>query len=72
MTDIQTSDRWMRPDEAARYSAIAKSTLAKLRVFGGGPVFAKRGHSVVYRQSDIDAWLEVGRVRSTSDAGKAE
>jgi hypothetical protein len=45
------------------------STLEKLRLSGGGPIFIKRGRTVLYRQADLDAWLESLRRRSTSDDG---
>lgn len=55
--------------EAAAYTGLSASTLNKLRVFGGGPVFLKLGHRVVYDQTDLDAWLNGKRRRSTSDDG---
>ena len=49
----------MRPREAARYLGLAESTLAKLRMRGrsGGPGFCRVGGAVIYRRSDLDAWL---------------
>lgn len=62
--------------EAAQY-VIEKgypttyNTLQKLATIGGGPVFRKFGHRVVYYPSDLDNWV-MGRLspplRSTSDA----
>ncbi len=58
----------MRADEAAAYLRLAQSTLAKLRCYGGGPVFAKAGgRRVIYDKSDLDAWLESRLFRSTSE-----
>ncbi|MCJ9430751.1 helix-turn-helix transcriptional regulator [Kordiimonas marina] len=43
--------------EAARYIGVAKSTLAKWRIYGKGPSFLKLGHAVRYLQRDLDAYL---------------
>ena len=43
--------------EAAKHVGLSTSTLAKLRVFGGGPRYAKLGRRVVYASTDLDAWL---------------
>lgn len=54
---------------AAQRLGLSVSTLNKLRVFGGGPVFLKLGRRVVYDPADLDAWLASKRRRSTSDDG---
>lgn len=56
-------------DDAATYTGLSVSTLNKLRVFGGGPVFLKLGRRVAYDVADLDQWLETKRRRSTSDDG---
>ena len=65
------SRRHVRTVSAATYCGSTKSTLEKLRVTGGGPVFMKLGRTVVYAIDDLDAWLETKRRRSTSDQGAA-
>ncbi|MEZ5669891.1 MAG: helix-turn-helix domain-containing protein [Alphaproteobacteria bacterium] len=57
-------------DEAAAFIGLSTSTLAKLRLYGGGPVFCKLGRRVVYRQSDLEDWLAQRVRRSTSDQGR--
>lgn len=47
----------VRVREAADYVGLSKSTLDKLRCFGGGPRYFKLGRAVVYAKSDLDAWL---------------
>jgi hypothetical protein len=54
---------------AATYLGLSVSTLNKLRVFGGGPVFLKLGRRVVYDVVDLDAWRASKRRTSTSDDG---
>lgn len=56
-------------ERAAAHIGLSVSTLNKLRVFGGGPVFLKLGRRVAYDLADLDAWLATKRRRSTSDAG---
>jgi predicted DNA-binding transcriptional regulator AlpA len=51
---------------AAKHTGLSKSTLDKLRIFGGGPVFVKYTRRVAYRKSDLDAWMDGKRVTSTS------
>jgi hypothetical protein len=49
----------------------APSTLAKLAVIGGGPVFRRVGRVPLYAPGDLDAWVasKLGPpMRSTSDA----
>lgn len=57
---------YLRTPQAAEYIGISKSTLAKLRVSGRGPVYSKCGRSVVYRRIDLDAWISSGVRTSTS------
>ncbi|MCA1365942.1 helix-turn-helix domain-containing protein [Bradyrhizobium sp. BRP14] len=47
----------IRVKEAATYVGLSKSSLDKLRCFGGGPRFYKLGRSVVYNTADLDAWM---------------
>ena len=51
----------MRTREAARYVCIPESTLAKLRMRANrerGPRFVKLSGTIIYRRSDLDAWIE--------------
>lgn len=47
----------IRTKDAANYLGLSKSTLEKLRCFGGGPAYSKLGRVVIYSTSDLDAWL---------------
>jgi hypothetical protein len=60
---------YLTPREAAQYLRSSVSTLAKLRVYGGGPMFCHIGRAIRYRQFDLDAFMAAGRVRSTSELG---
>jgi Helix-turn-helix domain len=52
---------------AATYTGAKPNYLEKLRCTGGGPVFIKRNGMVRYDPDDLDAWLEAGKRRSTSE-----
>jgi hypothetical protein len=54
--------------------ARAPSTLAKLAVTGGGPVFRRIGRVPLYSTNDLDDWVASGLsapMRSTSEAAEA-
>jgi predicted DNA-binding transcriptional regulator AlpA len=54
--------KFIRVEEAAEYVGLSKSSLDKLRCFGGGPRYSKLGRPVVYAVADLDAWVaERGR-----------
>lgn len=60
----------LRTPEAAAYLGLSASTLEKLRVTGGGPVYEKAGpRIVVYSIESLEAWLTARRRTSTSDSG---
>ena len=52
---------------AAERAGVSASTLNKLRVYGGGPRFAKLGARVVYDPADLDAWVNARKRQSTSE-----
>jgi predicted DNA-binding transcriptional regulator AlpA len=57
-----------RTPDAAAYLGLSKSTLAKMRLRGDGPVYAKAGRRIVlYDRMDLDAWLDGRKRRSTSE-----
>jgi excisionase family DNA binding protein len=57
----------LRTREAATYTGLAKSTLEKLRVTGGGSPYIRVGKVVLYDPNELDSWLALHRHRSTSD-----
>ena len=63
------SQRWLKVQDAAAYLQVGIATLNKLRIYGGGPPYAKLGRSVVYDREDLDAWVverKVGKTRPLS------
>lgn len=54
---------------AADYTGLSVQTLAKLRVYGGGPPYIKAGSRVIYDTRDLDPWMASRKRTSTSDPG---
>jgi len=60
----------LRAPEAASYTGLSESTLAKRRLRGERPVFVRLGSRAIgYRLDDLDDWLTDCRRRFTSDDG---
>ena len=57
--------------EAAVRLCLAEGTLANWRVQGKGPTFVRLGGKICYRDEDIDAFIEGGVCRSTSETTEA-
>ncbi|MGX0962749.1 putative DNA-binding transcriptional regulator AlpA [Bradyrhizobium japonicum] len=58
----------LKVTEAAEHLRVSKSTLDKLRVYGGGPTYFKLGRSVVYAVADLDSWMASRRRSATAVA----
>jgi len=61
----------LTPREATEYLAQfgmsrSPTTLAKLRVFGNGPVYLKIGHAVRYRPAHLRAFVAVSTTEMAS------
>jgi excisionase family DNA binding protein len=57
-------DRLLTQDEAAEYLRVSPRTLQRWRTEAGtGPPWHRAGRRVVYRQRDLDAWLEQDRAK---------
>jgi hypothetical protein len=59
---------FLRPREAAAYLQSSISTLAKRRLYGGGPVFCRIGRAIRYSRADLDKFMSRSRVSSTSES----
>jgi predicted DNA-binding transcriptional regulator AlpA len=65
---VLSTQNKLRPGDAAAYLGFSASTLAKMRLRGDGPPFAKLGlRMVVYDTQDLDAWVNERKLRSTSE-----
>jgi len=71
--EMSANQNIYRPPQAAAYTGLSESTLAKRRLRGEPPVFVRLGtRAVGYHRDDLDAWLQSCRRRSTSDPGGDE
>ncbi len=62
-------DEGVATPEAARIVGTPQPSLETMRTRGGGPVFVKRGHKVLYTRRALFEWLRAGQRTSTSDPG---
>jgi hypothetical protein len=61
--DIDTA----APEEVALVLGTSVAGLAQMRYRGTGPRFVKRGRRVLYRWSDIRAYLDANTLQRTDD-----
>ncbi len=68
--DRPQSNEYLRQPAAAKLLGLSESWLEKARLTGKGPTFSRLPGSkvIVYRRSDIDAWVAAGVRQSTSEA----
>lgn len=52
------SKRPMSTQQAAGYLKVSLATMKRWRTTGDGPRFGKLGRNVVYRQCDLDDYIE--------------
>lgn len=58
----------LRPREAAFLLGLSASTLAKMRLAGSGPQYAKLGRrAVAYDRVDLERWVSQRKRNSTSE-----
>lgn len=62
----------LRAPAAAEYLGLSTSTLAKMRLRGDGPTYAKAGpRIVVYDLADLESFLTDRKRQCTSESGGA-
>jgi hypothetical protein len=60
-------ERWLRPKEAAAFLRVSVSWLAKSRMRGDGPEYAKLNRDIRYGQSKLAQYMKSRQRRSTSE-----
>lgn len=55
---MDSRERLLRIEEVADWTGVSENTLRFWRQAGKGPKSAKLGRRVVYRESDVQAWLD--------------
>jgi predicted DNA-binding transcriptional regulator AlpA len=57
MSDIQETPL-LNIEQASKYIQLSTATLARLRKDNNGPAYVKLGARVLYRKTDLDAFIE--------------
>lgn len=65
---IAVQPRYMDTSQAGSYLGLSPSTLARMRVTGGGPRYSKAGRRVIYDVDDLDSWVEERKRRFTGES----
>jgi predicted DNA-binding transcriptional regulator AlpA len=65
-TKSGVADRKINTQEAAQFLGLSVSTLAKMRLSGIGPRYAKLGRRVLHDVRDLEVWVEERKRTSTS------
>ena len=59
--------QFIKTKGVSRITKLSESALEKMRLRGDGPPFCRAGaRCIVYRVSDVVAWLESRKAKSTS------
>ena len=66
MSDTNTT--FINTRQLATKTGVAASTWCKHRLSGDGPAYIKAGGRVIYRWSDVEAWMSEQVRQSTSEA----
>lgn len=73
LASLPEARRYLNTVEASRIMRLSPRTLERMRVEGTGPRYLKAGRGtrarVLYRPTDVDAWLEGQTFQSTSEYG---
>lgn len=71
MQDALGGATWFRARDAAAYIGVSKSYLARLRMVGRGPRYARVGtRVVVYSREDLERFLAERSCRSVAEADR--
>ena len=65
--ELDCRERLLTPRDAANFLRLSPSWLAKARMRGDGPPFAKIGRSVRYSEAALVQWMRSRQRLSTSD-----
>jgi len=57
MSDVQETPL-LNIEQASKYIQLSTATLARMRKDNSGPSYVKLGARVLYRKTDLDAYIE--------------
>ena len=61
------NENFLTTEQVAELLNLSSRTLEGMRCKGNGPAFCKLGRKCLYRQSDINKWVEANLCISTSE-----
>ena len=61
------TEQYLTTNQVAKLLNLSPRTLEHMRCKGTGPAFCKFGRKCLYRQTDIDKWVEANLCISTSE-----
>jgi excisionase family DNA binding protein len=64
---METTMTLLTQREVAEALRLSERTLERMRISGTGPKFIRLGHSIRYRQQDLEAHVAARVVASTSE-----
>ena len=64
--DLNSAERLLTSKDAANFLCVSPSWLAKARMKGDGPPYAKLGRAIRYREGALLQWLRSRQRLSTS------
>ena len=64
--EVAPEEVLLTSDQATEFLNVGSQTLAQWRSKGGGPTFLRYGRRVMYRKSDLLAWLAEREYQNTS------
>lgn len=62
------TEKLITPPQLAEYLGTTVGNLAQMRYHGNGPAFIKAGRRVLYRETDVQAWLDANTRTQTGTA----
>lgn len=65
------TEEYLKPAEVAQRLGTTAQALASLRYTGTGPRFYKPAGRVLYRWSDVEAWIEASAHTATREPARS-
>jgi hypothetical protein len=66
--EAEAGVRYLEPPDAAKFTNLSTTFLARARVDGNGPTFVKVGRKILYETRDLVAWMNSQKRQMTRAA----
>lgn len=64
-------EKLLTDKEASEITGLSRAWFQRIRWSGGGPPYVKIGHSVRYRESQLESWINSHRTQVSTSQNKA-